>query len=78
MVVEMAGWPRYPPASVYSCAPERITGEPPTIRRAAYVILLDDTRRVPLVRFAYRGSNWWREVGWRATRSTKTQRGGKS
>jgi 8-oxo-dGTP pyrophosphatase MutT (NUDIX family) len=40
-----------------------MTGETPTLRRAARVLLLDEDRRVLLVRFAYRGERWWAAPG---------------
>jgi 8-oxo-dGTP pyrophosphatase MutT (NUDIX family) len=40
-----------------------MTGETPTLRRAARVLLLDEDRRVLLVRFAYRGERWWGAPG---------------
>ena len=36
-----------------------MTDDTPTIRRAARVVLLDETGRVLLVRFVYRGRSWW-------------------
>ena len=36
-----------------------MTGETPTVRRAARVVLLDGRRRVLLVRFDYGGRRWW-------------------
>ena len=36
-----------------------MTGETPTDRRAARVLLLDEDRRVLLVRFRYHGKSWW-------------------
>ncbi len=36
-----------------------MTEETPTVRHAARVLLLDETGRVLLVRFAYRGRRWW-------------------
>jgi 8-oxo-dGTP pyrophosphatase MutT (NUDIX family) len=36
-----------------------MTGETPTLRRAARVLLLDEDRRVLLVRFSYHGKNRW-------------------
>jgi hypothetical protein len=35
-----------------------MTGEKPTLRSAARVLLLDEDRRVLLVRFSYHGKNW--------------------
>jgi 8-oxo-dGTP pyrophosphatase MutT (NUDIX family) len=40
-----------------------MTRETPTLRRAARVLLLDEYRRVLLVRFAYRGESWWAAPG---------------
>lgn len=40
-----------------------MTGETPTLRRAARVLLLDENRRVLLVRFSYRGERWWAAPG---------------
>jgi len=36
-----------------------VSEETPTVRRATRVVLLDETGRVLLVRFAYRGRSWW-------------------
>jgi hypothetical protein len=36
-----------------------MTGETPTFRRAARVLLLDEDSRVLLVRFRYHGRSWW-------------------
>jgi 8-oxo-dGTP pyrophosphatase MutT (NUDIX family) len=38
-------------------------GETPTFRRAARVLLLDEDRRVLLVRFRYQGKSWWAAPG---------------
>jgi len=35
------------------------TGETPTIRHAARVVLLDEAGRVLLAKFEYRGKAWW-------------------
>jgi 8-oxo-dGTP pyrophosphatase MutT (NUDIX family) len=40
-----------------------MTGETPTLRRAARVLLLDEDSRVLLVRLAYRGKRWWAAPG---------------
>src|SRR5688572_22272447 len=40
-----------------------MTRETPTLRRAARVLLLDEDRRVLLVRLAYRGKRWWAAPG---------------
>jgi len=40
-----------------------MTGEAPTLRRAARVLLLDEDRRVLLVRLAYHGKRWWAAPG---------------
>ncbi|MBA2714358.1 MAG: NUDIX domain-containing protein [Rubrobacteraceae bacterium] len=40
-----------------------MTGETPTLRKAARVLLLDEDRRVLLVRFRYRGKRWWTAPG---------------
>src|SRR5829696_10080773 len=40
-----------------------MTGETPTLRRAARVLLLDEDRRVLLVRFRYQGRSWWSAPG---------------
>lgn len=40
-----------------------MTGETPIIRRAARVLLLDEDRRVLLVRFRYHGRSWWAAPG---------------
>ncbi len=40
-----------------------MTGETPTVRRAARVLLLDEDRRVLLVRFCYHGRSWWAAPG---------------
>jgi 8-oxo-dGTP pyrophosphatase MutT (NUDIX family) len=40
-----------------------MTGETPTLRRAARVLLLAEDRRVLLVRFVYRGERWWAAPG---------------
>jgi 8-oxo-dGTP pyrophosphatase MutT (NUDIX family) len=40
-----------------------MTGEKPTLRRAARVLLLDEDRRVLLVRFRYQGRSWWAAPG---------------
>jgi 8-oxo-dGTP pyrophosphatase MutT (NUDIX family) len=40
-----------------------MTGEKPTLRSAARVLLLDEDRRVLLVRFSYHGKNWWAAPG---------------
>ena len=40
-----------------------MTGVTPILRRAARVLLLDEDRRVLLVRFAYRGERWWAAPG---------------
>ena len=40
-----------------------MTGETPTLRRAARVLLFDENRRVLLVRFAYHGKSWWAAPG---------------
>ena len=34
-------------------------GDPPTVRHAARVVLLDETGRVLLARFEYGGKAWW-------------------
>jgi 8-oxo-dGTP pyrophosphatase MutT (NUDIX family) len=39
------------------------TGEWPTVRHAARVVLLDETRRVLLARFEYGGRVWWAAPG---------------
>ena len=39
------------------------SGEIPTVRHAARVVLLDETSRVLLVRFEYRGRSWWAAPG---------------
>jgi ADP-ribose pyrophosphatase YjhB (NUDIX family) len=40
-----------------------MTRETPTLRRAARVLLLDEDRRVLLVRLAYRSKRWWAAPG---------------
>jgi 8-oxo-dGTP pyrophosphatase MutT (NUDIX family) len=40
-----------------------MTGETPTLRRAARVLLLDENSRVLLVRFSYLGESWWAAPG---------------
>jgi 8-oxo-dGTP pyrophosphatase MutT (NUDIX family) len=40
-----------------------MSGETPTLRRAARVLLLDGDRRVLLVRFRYQGRSWWAVPG---------------
>jgi 8-oxo-dGTP pyrophosphatase MutT (NUDIX family) len=40
-----------------------MTRESPTLRRAARVLLLDEDRRVLLVRLAYRSKRWWAAPG---------------
>jgi 8-oxo-dGTP pyrophosphatase MutT (NUDIX family) len=40
-----------------------MAGEKPTLRRAARVLLLDEVRRVLLVRFRYHGRSWWAALG---------------
>jgi 8-oxo-dGTP pyrophosphatase MutT (NUDIX family) len=40
-----------------------MSGETPTLRRAARVLLLDEARRVLLVRFRYQGRTWWAAPG---------------
>jgi 8-oxo-dGTP pyrophosphatase MutT (NUDIX family) len=40
-----------------------MTGEAPTLRRAARVLILDEDSRVLLVRLAYRGKRWWAAPG---------------
>jgi 8-oxo-dGTP pyrophosphatase MutT (NUDIX family) len=40
-----------------------MTEEMPILRRAARVILLDEDRRMLLVRFTYRGRSWWAAPG---------------
>ena len=40
-----------------------MTGEAPTLRRAARVLMLDEDSRVLLVRLAYRGKRWWAAPG---------------
>jgi 8-oxo-dGTP pyrophosphatase MutT (NUDIX family) len=40
-----------------------MTGETPTLRRAARVLLLDGDRRLLLVRFCYHGKSWWAAPG---------------
>jgi 8-oxo-dGTP pyrophosphatase MutT (NUDIX family) len=37
--------------------------ETPTLRRAARVLLLDEDRRLLLVKFRYRGRSWWAAPG---------------
>ena len=37
--------------------------DPPTVRHAARVVLLDETGRVLLARFEYRGKAWWLAPG---------------
>jgi 8-oxo-dGTP pyrophosphatase MutT (NUDIX family) len=39
------------------------SGEIPTVRHAARVVLLDERGRVLLVRFEYRGRSWWATPG---------------
>jgi 8-oxo-dGTP diphosphatase len=36
-----------------------VAGKAPTVRHAARVVLLDETGRVMLARFEYRGRAWW-------------------
>jgi ADP-ribose pyrophosphatase YjhB (NUDIX family) len=40
-----------------------MTRETPTLRRAARVLLLDEDRRVLLVRLGYRSKRWWAAPG---------------
>ncbi len=40
-----------------------MTGETPTLRSAARVLLLDENSRVLLVRFSYLGESWWAAPG---------------
>jgi 8-oxo-dGTP pyrophosphatase MutT (NUDIX family) len=40
-----------------------MTRETPTLRRAARVLLFDESNRVLLVRFSYRGERWWAAPG---------------